>query len=77
MSRKKSDLSNSLNFVPSVKKKESEIAGFKKSHCHFEHAKQCARMREQRSKELEVNMRRVELEQVQLREIQCTIAHDH
>ena len=81
ISKKKSDIPSSPDYVPSVQTKELELpecsARSEDSYRRFERARCRARMQEQHSKELEKNRRAVEFEQAQLKDIQRAITHDH
>ena len=81
ISRKKSDLPGSPDFVPSIQAKTLELTGCL-SHSEdfyrrFLHARCRARMQEQCSKESEKNRQKAELKQAQLNTIQRAITHDH
>ena len=81
VSRKKSDLPSSPDFVPSVRSVESDLPGCsilnEDSYCHFERARNRARLQEQHSKAVEKNRQEVELEQAWQKGIQRAITHDH
>ena len=81
ISRKKSDLPGSFDFVPSIQTKTLELteclSHSEDSYCRFLHARCRARVQEQCSKESEKNRRAAELKQAQLNIIQCAITHDH
>ena len=66
VSRKKSDLPSSPDFVPSVYSVESDLPGCstlnEDSYRHFERARNRARLQEQHSKAVEKNRQEVELE---------------
>ena len=80
ISRKKSDLPGSPDFVPLVQTKKLELTGClshnEDSYCIL-FARCCARMQEQHSKELEKNRQAAELKQAQLNTIQRAITYDH
>ena len=81
VSRKKSDLPSSPDFVPSVRSVESDLPGCstlnEDSYRRFERARNRARLQEQHSKAVEKNRQEVELEQAWQKGIQCAITHDH
>ena len=81
ISKRKSDLPSSPDFVPSVHSKDLNIPGCptrsEDSYRRFERAKTRARLREQHSKALEKNIKEVELEQARRNGIQRAILHDH
>ena len=82
ISKRKSDLPSSPDFVPSVQRKELELPVYSTpssevSYRHFERARSRARIREQHCKELEKNRQAVELDQARLSDIRLAITHDH
>ena len=82
ISKRKSDLPSSPDFVPSVQRKELELPVYSTpssevSYRRFERARSRARIREQHCKELEKNRRAVELDQARLSDIRLDITHDH
>ena len=82
ISKRKSDLPSSPDFVPSVQRKELELPIYSTpssevSYRRFERARSRARIREQHCKELEKNRRAVELDQARLSDIRLAITHDH
>ena len=82
ISKRKSDLPSSPDFVPSVQRKELELLVYSTpssevSYRRFERARSRARIREQHCKELEKNRWAVELDQARLSDIRLAITHDH
>ena len=81
VSRKKSELPSSPDFVPSVRSVESDLPGCpirgEDSYRRFERARNRARLQEQHSKAVEKNRQEVELEQIRQKGIQRAITHDH
>ena len=82
ISKRKSHLPSSPDFVPSVQRKELELPvcstpSSEVSYRCFERARSRARIQEQHCKELEKNRRAVELDQARLSDIRLAITHDH
>ena len=74
---KKSDLSDSPDFVPSIIRRDLEASCSSTTYSHFERVNRRARIQEQRRKEYEKCKQATENEQLQLTHIRNTITHDH
>ena len=77
ISKRKSDLSDSPDFLPSIMRRDLEASCFSTAYSCFERVNHHARVQEQHRKEYEKSKHSTENEQLQLTHIRNTITHDH